>query len=109
MHVASTFLHRGLSAAIIDAADPAPVEAGADPADWRDASIRASVLAALARQPWWQPLTASVFVHQGVVIYQGLYRRRAERSAARILAQGIAGVRAVRDDRRPVREWQALA
>ena len=74
-----------------------------------DETIRSRLLLLLGQQPWWQPLTASVFVHEGVVIYQGLYRRAADRAAARRLAAGLEGVRAVRDDRRPVREWQALA
>lgn len=89
-------------------ARPWPARRDAD-APSTDEAIRARLLALLARQPWWQPLTASVFVHEGVVIYQGLYRRAADRAAARRLAAGLNGVKAVRDDRRPVREWQALA
>jgi hypothetical protein len=74
-----------------------------------DAIIRARLLGRLATQPWWQPATANVFVHEGVVFFQGLYRRQAEREAARRLALDLAGVKAVRDARRPVREWQAMA
>jgi hypothetical protein len=74
-----------------------------------DAILRARLLGRLSTQPWWQPATANVFVHEGVVFFQGLYRRQAERAAARRLALDLPGVKAVRDARRPVREWQAMA
>ena len=74
-----------------------------------DARIRCTLLAALARQPWWQAEVSNVFVLDGVVIFQGLFQRAQERQAARVVAQGIAGVRAIRDDRIRAREWQAMA
>ena len=71
----------------------------ARPIDESDLQIRGAVLAKLARQPWWEPATSNVFVQDGVVIYQGLLPRRADRSAALSLAQGVPAVRAVRDAR----------
>lgn len=88
---------------------PAPIAAALPPGAAADAIIRARLLGRLATQPWWQPDTANVFVHEGVVFFQGLYRRQSERVAARQLALGLAGVKDVRDARRPVREWQAMA
>jgi osmotically-inducible protein OsmY len=74
-----------------------------------DAQIRSTLLAALARQAWWQATVSNVFVADGVVIYQGLFARAHERRAARAIAAAIAGVRAIRDDRIRAREWQAMA
>ena len=74
-----------------------------------DAKIRRTLLAALAQQPWWQAKVSNVFVLDGVVIFQGLFRRPHERRAACVVAQAIAGVRAIRDDRIRAREWQAMA
>jgi osmotically-inducible protein OsmY len=74
-----------------------------------DAQIRSTLLATLARQPWWQAAVSNVFVADGVVIYQGLFSRAHERRAARAIAAAIAGVRAIRDDRIRAREWQAMA
>ncbi len=81
----------------------------ASPVAAADAILRARLLGRLATQPWWQPATANVFVHEGVVFFQGLYRRKCELAAARRLALELPGVTQVRDARRPVREWQAQA
>jgi osmotically-inducible protein OsmY len=81
-----------------------PSAAARDP----DAEIRSTLLAALARQPWWQADVSNVCVFDGVVIFQGLFQRAQERQAARVVAQGITGVRAIRDDRIRAREWQAM-
>ena len=78
-------------------------------ADDADAKIRHTLLAALARQPWWQAGVSNVLVLDGVVIFQGLFQRSHERHAARVVAQAVAGVRAIRDDRIRAREWQAMA
>ena len=74
-----------------------------------DAAIRQQLLARLGREDWWHDETANVFVADGTVILQGLFRRQAERRAARELALATPGVRAVRDDRIRAREWQAMA
>ena len=86
--------------------DPAGSSALAPDAD---AQIRSTLLAALAQQPWWQAKVSNVFVLDGVVIFQGLVQRAYERHAAHVVAQAIAGVRAIRDDRIRAREWQAMA
>lgn len=80
----------------------------AAPAD-ADGAIRLRLLAGLRREAWWHDDTANVFVADGRVVYQGLFRREAERAAARRLALATDGVRAVRDDRVREREWQAMA
>jgi CBS domain-containing protein len=64
-----------------------------------DADIRRELLAELARQPWWRGTPASVTVVDGVVHYRGTVKTHAEREAARLAAQNIAGVRGVEDHR----------
>ncbi|HSI56177.1 MAG TPA: BON domain-containing protein [Ideonella sp.] len=74
-----------------------------------DDALRRRVLARLAQQESWDSASANVFVDDGVVIYQGLVGRDAERPQALRAAQGLPGVRAVRDDRVRAREWQGMA
>lgn len=74
-----------------------------------DAAIRRDLLARLERQPWWRPAVSNVFVADGVAIFQGLFSRRDERQAARLIAQATPGLVCVRDDRVRAREWQSMA
>ncbi|MGH8846057.1 MAG: BON domain-containing protein, partial [Polaromonas sp.] len=55
----------------------------------------------LDKQPWWSGSWSNVFVHHGVVSYIGVFRREADKEAARIAAENIPGVRGVEDRRIP--------
>ena len=81
-----------------------PSDAGVRSADL---AIRARLLAALERQPWWRGEVSNVFVIDGVVIYQGLCHGRKDRQATH-LASTMLGVREVRDARVRRHEWQAM-
>lgn len=69
---------------------PAPQGAMAD-----DASIRASLLAELANQPWSRRGDNSVVVSDGVVHLWGLVTTRDEERALELAAKGVAGVKSV--------------
>lgn len=87
----------------------APASPRIDVGDGGDTTIRASLLARLAAQRGWLADRSNVFVQDGLVIYQGLFHRHADRLACMAVAQDIPGVRGVRDDRVRSREWQAMA
>lgn len=76
------------------------------PAD--DDQIRARLLQELDGQPWWSDAWSSVFVHGGVVYFAGVARSRADQDAARVAAENIPGVRAVRDQRQVGIEAQPI-
>jgi CBS domain-containing protein len=69
-----------------------------------DQGIREELLAHLQRQAWARPWLLNVIVHGGVVDLWGVARSDAERKAIRIAAEGIEGVRAVRDNL-VIRPW----
>ncbi len=69
-----------------------------------DASIREELLALLRREAWGRPWLLNVIVKDGGVELWGVARSDAERKAIRIAAEGIEGVRAVRDNL-VVRPW----
>jgi CBS domain-containing protein len=69
------------------------------PASPSDEQIEAALRAELGRQPWWRPEFSWVAVAQGIVTYRGLIDSGDERTAARVAAEGIPGVRGVRDER----------
>ena len=71
-------------------------------ADTRDGAIRASLTAALDRQPWWRSTTSNVIVTDGVVHYFGAVDGDEQRQAARIAAENVPGVRRVEDHRIPL-------
>jgi CBS-domain-containing membrane protein len=62
-----------------------------------DQSIRSEILARLKREPWIAATDISVVVKDGVVDLSGLAGSVDQRHAARILAEGVAGVRIVHD------------
>ena len=64
-----------------------------------DETIRRELLAALAAQPWWQPVSCDATVTDGVVHVTGVIRSMQEKVATRVVAENIAGVRGVEDDR----------
>ena len=73
-----------------------------------DEAIRARLLAELEKQPWWQSKWSVVFVSNGVVRYRGVYEREADRQAARVAAENVAGVRGIEDDRVSSADWQPM-
>jgi CBS domain-containing protein len=64
-----------------------------------DESIRDRLMAELARQKWWNVGWSRVSVKEGVVTFEGLVETEARKLAARVAAETIEGVRAVKDDR----------
>lgn len=69
------------------------------PAGLRDEAIRQLLVAELQAQPWWNGGWENVYVAQGVVTFKGVVESEPHRLAARVAAEGIPGVRGVRDDR----------
>jgi osmotically-inducible protein OsmY len=67
-----------------------------------DGTIHAQVCAELEHQPWWRTLTSSVVVTDGIVHYFGTFDSEDEKQAARIAAENVPGVRAVKDHRMPI-------
>ena len=98
----------GAFAPAVDESARATLGAGR-PAESPDHRIRRRLLAELERQPWWNAEVGNVHVERGVVHLQGLIDRRSDRHCAQRLAASVQGVRAVRDHRIPLREWQSLA
>jgi len=64
-----------------------------------DDTIRQRLLSELAGQPWWQRNASNVVVTNGIVHYWGLLDSEEERSAARVAAENVPGVRRVEDHR----------
>lgn len=68
-----------------------------EPAERSDAEIRDCILAEMAKQPWGPRASVAVQVMAGVVELTGALTDEGERIALRVLAEGIPGVKAVRD------------
>jgi CBS domain-containing protein len=64
-----------------------------------DEAIRARITAELEGQPWWRAPYSNVQVRDGVVHYLGLIDTEDQRSAARVVAENVPGVRGVEDHR----------
>ncbi|HXV10810.1 MAG TPA: CBS domain-containing protein [Burkholderiales bacterium] len=64
-----------------------------------DKAIRTRLIAELERQPWWRRGSSNAIVTEGVVHYWGMIDAEEERTAARVAAENIAGVRGVEDHR----------
>jgi signal-transduction protein with cAMP-binding, CBS, and nucleotidyltransferase domain len=69
-----------------------------------DANIREKLLADLQKQAWARPWLLNVLVKDGVVDLWGVARSDAERTAIRVAAESIQGVRAVNDNL-VIRPW----
>lgn len=67
-----------------------------------DAAIRRALLDELASQPWWHADRSDVSVEDGVVHFTGQVNTLDEKAPARVAAETIAGVRAVKDSRTEV-------
>lgn len=64
-----------------------------------DAEILRALLDELARQRWWRPERSAVTVTDGVVHFSGQVNSLEEKAPARVAAENIPGVRAVKDSR----------
>jgi hypothetical protein len=69
-----------------------------------DANIREKLLADLQNQAWARPWLLNVLVNDGIVDLWGVARSDAERTAMRVAAESIQGVRAVNDNL-VIRPW----
>ena len=72
---------------------------GTDAASTSDGAIRDRLSKELARRGWWVATTSSIVVTDGVVHYFGMVDNDRQRRAARVAAESVPGVRAVRDHR----------
>ena len=61
-----------------------------------DAEIRERIVAEIARQPWARRATIEVHVLRGEVELRGTITEERARAALRVIAENVAGVRAVR-------------
>jgi CBS domain-containing protein len=68
-----------------------------EPAERSDPEIRDRLLAEIAKQPWGPRASVAAEVTGGVVELTGAITDDRERVALRVLAEGIPGVKAVRD------------
>lgn len=70
--------------------------------DFADARLRTAVLAAMRKQPWADSFYTLVDVQEGVVIFHGFMRDVGVQRGLRVLAEGIPGVKGVRDETQPM-------
>ena len=73
-----------------------------------DAAIRSLVLAELRRQTWWWPELSNVTVQEGIVTFGGVIESENERTAARVAAETVPGVRNVVDSRLVYRDLPSM-
>jgi CBS domain-containing protein len=69
-----------------------------------DANIRERLLAHLQQQEWGRPWLLNILVNDGVVDLWGVARSHAEKTAIRVAADSIPGVRAINDNL-VIRPW----
>ncbi|MBV8131530.1 MAG: CBS domain-containing protein [Alphaproteobacteria bacterium] len=92
--------HDGKIIGIVSRADLLQVLAsgGATPANEdSDRLIRERLLAELRKQEWASPTESSVIVSDGVVHFWGTVASEQERTALRVVAENIPGVRSIED------------
>lgn len=78
-------------------------ETPSQPAEMNDDNrIRAEIQAALRSESWLSEENSTVTVNNGTVTFWGAYITDEERKASHILAENIAGVRAIDDHRTPL-------
>jgi CBS domain-containing protein len=73
-----------------------------DSAPLSDDAIRARLMAELARQPWIPRGAVEATVAKGVVVLDGVIRDERQRTALRVAAESIPGVRSVVDKLRAI-------
>lgn len=71
-------------------------------ADLSDERVRRAVMEAMKKQPWTDTFYTMVEVHDGIVTFHGFRRSDAIQKALRVLAEGIPGVKDVKDDTQPM-------
>jgi CBS domain-containing protein len=76
-----------------------PTLVGIEPSD---EAIRAKIMDELGRQAWANLITTNVVVKGGVVEFWGLVTTEAVKSASRVVAENVRGVRKVIDRRSPL-------
>ena len=80
---------------LLQALASAPSEAGAqEKVD--DSALREKVEARLSAQAWTKPWQLNVIVHDGIVDLWGVVHSQIEKTAARVAAERVPGVRAVK-------------
>lgn len=76
-----------------------PMEAGEAMSDDR---IRRAVLAAMKREPWANSFYLLADVQDGVVTFHGFMRDAGVARGLRVLAEGVPGVKGVKDETQPL-------
>jgi CBS domain-containing protein len=82
---------------LLQALASAPLEAGAQQ-KVDDSALREKVEARLSAQAWTKPWQLNVIVHDGIVDLWGVVHSQIEKTAARVAAERVPGVRAVNDN-----------
>jgi CBS domain-containing protein len=93
-------VHDGKIVGIVSRADLLQVLAsGGGPRDAEDSDrlVRERLLAELAKQQWASPSESNIVVSEGVVHFSGTVGSEKERTALRVLAENIPGVRGIED------------
>ena len=93
-------MHNGKIVGIVSRADLLQMLAsGGAPKEAEDSDrlIRERLLAELGKQDWASPTEANIVVSDGVVHFGGTAGTDEERTALRVLAENIPGVRGVED------------
>lgn len=70
--------------------------------DFSDARLRSAVIAAMRKQPWADSFYTLVDVQEGIVVFHGFMRDMGVQRGLRVLAEGIPGVKGVRDETQPM-------
>lgn len=78
--------------ALLDSAKPETI------AFTNDRDLRKKILAEMGKQFWAPKALVDVFVEKGVVTFTGTILDERDRSALKVLAENVPGVRAVRDE-----------
>jgi CBS domain-containing protein len=82
---------------LLQALASAPLEADAQQ-EADDSAVREKVEARLNAQAWTKPWQLNVIVHNGTVELWGVVHSQIEKTAARVAAEAVPGVRAVNDN-----------
>jgi osmotically-inducible protein OsmY len=67
-----------------------------------DDRIRRAVMAAMKKEPWADSFYLVCDVQDGIVTFHGFMRDRGVARGLRVLAEGVPGVKGVRDETQPM-------